>query len=89
MEWTEGAPCNCQTLRHHVKVAFGPNSAALAELDRLVGEVERLRGVVELLREARAWWPRDPRSPDVPKMNPAAPFLEAIDAALAALEAGE
>ena len=51
MEWTEGAPCNCQTLRHHVKVAFGPNSAALAELDRLVGEVERLRGVVEAAKE--------------------------------------
>lgn len=52
----------------------------------LEAEVERLRGVVGLLREARAWWPRDPHSPHVPRMNPAAPFLEAIDTALAALE---
>lgn len=62
---------------------------AVEDIGKLLAEVERLRGVVGLLREARAWWPRDPHSPDVPRMNPAAPFLEAIDAALAALEAGE
>ena len=53
MEWTEGNPCHCQTLRHHVKVVFGTNSAALAELDRLLAEVERLRGLLEELDSFR------------------------------------
>ena len=59
---------------------------AVEDIGKLLAEVERLRGMVGLLREARAWWPRDPHSPHVPRMNPAAPFLEAIDTALAALE---
>ena len=74
--WAEVPESNRRLMAATVAEAVGP----------LLAEVERLRGVVGLLREARAWWPRDPHSPHVPRMNPAAPFLEAIDTALAALE---
>ena len=45
-EWSEGRPCSCKTLRHHLKLLCGVQSEAVAEVERLVDEVERLRGLL-------------------------------------------
>lgn len=43
-EWSEGRPCSCKTLRHHLKLLCGANSGAMREVERLQ---EGLRAILQ------------------------------------------
>lgn len=50
-EWSEGRPCSCKTLRHHLKLLCGANSGAMREVERLQ---EGLRAILQEHREIKA-----------------------------------
>ena len=63
-EWSEGRPCSCKTLRHHLKLLCGANSGAMREVERLQ------EGLRAILREHRRITETVGRQPQCCTCNP-------------------